>query len=80
MYAADYTSRHYHSDGIYQIPYRSLYSFNVNNLLFAGRNISATHIAFGSSRVMGTCASVGQAGRYRCCALCGEQGYPAGDL
>ncbi|GGD91391.1 FAD-dependent oxidoreductase [Paenibacillus nasutitermitis] len=61
MYAADYTSRHYHSDGIYQIPYRSLYSVNVNNLLFAGRNISATHIAFGSSRVMGTCASVGQA-------------------
>lgn len=61
MYAADYTSRHYHSDGVYQIPYRSLYSINVDNLLFAGRNISATHIAFGSSRVMGTCASIGQA-------------------
>ncbi|MBW7475539.1 FAD-dependent oxidoreductase [Paenibacillus oenotherae] len=61
MYAADYTSRHYHADGIYQIPYRSLYSVNVDNLLFAGRSISATQIAFGSSRVMGTCASVGQA-------------------
>ncbi|MEK3722779.1 FAD-dependent oxidoreductase [Paenibacillus sp. FSL H8-0034] len=61
MYASGYTSRHIHADGIYQIPYRSLYSVNVSNLLFAGRNISATHIAFGSSRVMGTCATMGQA-------------------
>lgn len=71
MYASDYTSKHFHSDGIYQIPYRSLYSVNVNNLLFAGRNISATHIAFGSSRVMGTCASVGQAAGIAA-ALCVE--------
>ncbi len=71
MYAADYTSKHFHSDGVYQIPFRSLYSVNVNNLLFAGRNISATHIAFGSSRVMGTCASVGQAAG-TAAALCVE--------
>jgi len=71
MYAADYTSKHYHSDGVYQIPFRSLYSVNVNNLLFAGRNISATHIAFGSSRVMATCASVGQAAG-TAAALCVE--------
>lgn len=72
MYAADYTSKHLNPDGVYQIPYRSLYSVNVDNLLFAGRNISATHIAFGSSRVMATCASVGQAAG-TAAALCVER-------
>lgn len=43
------------------IPYRSLYSRNVENLLFAGRNISATHAAMSSTRVMATCAIIGQA-------------------
>ena len=46
---------------LYGIPYRCLYSRNVENLFFAGRNISATHVANGSIRVMGTCAVVGQA-------------------
>lgn len=46
---------------LYGIPLRCLYSRNVENLFFAGRNISATHIAFASTRVMGTCAVVGQA-------------------
>ncbi len=45
----------------YCIPYRSLYSANVGNLFFAGRNISATHLAMSSSRVMATCAVLGQA-------------------
>lgn len=52
---------HLHFDKIYEIPYRSLYSNNIGNLLFAGRNISQTHIALSSSRVMGTCALEGQA-------------------
>lgn len=43
------------------IPFRALYSKNMDNLLFAGRNISATHVAMSSSRVMATCAVVGQA-------------------
>jgi len=43
------------------IPWRALYSVNIENLLFAGRNISATHIAMSSSRVMGTCSLMGQA-------------------
>lgn len=43
------------------IPYRSLYSRNINNLLFAGRQISVTHAAQSSIRVMGTCAVTGQA-------------------
>jgi hypothetical protein len=45
----------------YGIPYRSLYSRNVENLFFAGRNISATHAAMSSTRVMATCAIMGQA-------------------
>lgn len=49
------------SDGIFEIPFRSLYSANVENLLMAGRNISATHIAFGAARVMATCAAMGEA-------------------
>lgn len=43
------------------IPYRSLYSCNVENLFFAGRNISVTHAAMSSTRVMATCALLGQA-------------------
>jgi hypothetical protein len=43
------------------IPYRCLYSRNVGNLLFAGRNISTTHAALSSTRVMATCATLGQA-------------------
>ena len=45
----------------YPIPLRSLYSCNIDNLMFAGRNISASHIAFSSSRVMGTIGVIGQA-------------------
>lgn len=46
---------------IYGIPVRCLYSKNVENLMFAGRNISVTHAALSSTRVMGTCALIGQA-------------------
>lgn len=45
----------------YGIPYRCLYSRNIANLMFAGRNISATHSALSSTRVMATCAMMGQA-------------------
>jgi hypothetical protein len=45
----------------YGIPYRSLYSRNVENLFCAGRNISVTHAALSSTRVMGTCSVIGQA-------------------
>ena len=47
--------------GAYTIPYRSYYSKNVSNLMMAGRNISASKLAFGSTRVIGTCAVGGQA-------------------
>ena len=45
----------------YCIPYRALYSKNVENLYFAGRNISMTHMAMSSVRVMATCALLGEA-------------------
>ena len=45
----------------YSIPLRSLYSKNIDNLMFAGRNISASHVAFSSTRVMGTIGVIGQA-------------------
>ena len=48
-------------DGSYTIPYRSYYSKNIDNLMMAGRNISVSNMAMGSTRVMGTCAIGGQA-------------------
>ena len=51
----------YPVDAAYGIPYRCLYSKNIKNLLFAGRNISVSHAALSSTRVMATCAVLGQA-------------------
>ncbi|MGJ5819723.1 FAD-dependent oxidoreductase [Paludibaculum fermentans] len=51
----------WHSKGVYQIPYRCLYSRNIRNLFLAGRIISVSHVAFGSTRVMATCAHTAQA-------------------
>lgn len=45
----------------YGIPYRSLYSRNISNLMFAGRDASCSHAAMSSTRVMGTGCSMGQA-------------------
>ncbi len=45
----------------FSIPFRSLYSRNIDNLLMAGRNISASHLAMSDTRVMLTCALMGQA-------------------
>lgn len=45
----------------YEIPARCLYSRNIENLLFAGRNISTTHVALSSTRVMATCGTLGEA-------------------
>lgn len=51
----------WHSKGVYAIPYRCYYSKNISNLFIAGRIISATHVAFASTRVMATSAVGGQA-------------------
>jgi hypothetical protein len=44
----------------YAIPYRCLYSRNVENLFMAGRNISVTHVALGTIRVMRTTGMMGE--------------------
>jgi hypothetical protein len=60
---------------VYGIPLRALVSANVENLMFAGRNISATHIAFSSTRVMATCGVMGQgAGTFAALAI--KEGLP----
>jgi hypothetical protein len=44
----------------YPIPYRCLYSRNIDNLFMAGRDISVTHVALGTIRVMNTCGMMGE--------------------
>lgn len=61
LYSHESGCTQWHSKGVYQIPYRTLYSRNIENLFLGGRLISASHIAFGSTRVMATCAHTGQA-------------------
>jgi hypothetical protein len=50
-----------HPPALYQIPLRSLYARDIPNLYLAGRQISASHVACCSSRVMLTCMSCGEA-------------------
>ncbi len=61
VYSALSSCTQWHSKGTYQIPYRCLYSRNITNLFLAGRIISVSHVAFGSTRVMATCAHTAQA-------------------
>ena len=51
----------WHAPGVYQIPYRTLYARNINNLFLGGRIMSVSHVAFGSTRVMLTLANAAQA-------------------
>lgn len=60
------------------LPYRALYSRNIVNLMFAGRNISVTHTAMSASRVMGTCAVLGQAVGTAAALAIREQTSPRG--
>ncbi|MFR9524084.1 MAG: FAD-dependent oxidoreductase [Rikenellaceae bacterium] len=48
-------------DRPYQIPYRVIYSKNINNLYMAGRDVSVSHLALSSTRIIETCMSLGQA-------------------
>ncbi len=48
-------------DDIYTIPYRCIYSRNIDNLFIGGRCFSASHMALSSARVMSTGATLGQA-------------------
>ncbi|MBR5384093.1 MAG: FAD-dependent oxidoreductase [Clostridia bacterium] len=74
-----YSSVHIKPKVPYAIPYRCLYSRNVSNLMFAGRNISATHMALSSTRVMATCSVIGQAAG-TAAALCSRYGCLPRDI
>ena len=69
----------YHSKGVYQIPWRCMYSRNIENLFLAGRLISASHVAYGSTRVMMTAAHNAQAVGLAA-ALCREDELVPRDL
>ncbi|MFR9617775.1 MAG: FAD-dependent oxidoreductase, partial [Rikenellaceae bacterium] len=68
----------WHSKGIYPIPYRCYVGRDIDNLFLCGRNISATHVAHASSRVMCTAAHGGQAVGVAA-ALCAESGLLPSD-
>lgn len=53
-------TRHTLLSAPYPVPYRCLYSRNVDNLFMAGRDISVTHVALGTTRVMRTCGMEGE--------------------
>lgn len=72
-------SSHLHPRGVYGIPYRCLVSRDVGNLLLAGRLISVSHVAFGSTRVMATAGQVGQAAGMAA-ALCARDGVLPSDI
>ena len=64
-------------DNIYTVPYRSLYSVNIRNLMLGGRAISCSHMAFSSTRIMATCAVVGQAAGTAAAIAISENKKPA---
>ncbi|WXC64844.1 hypothetical protein SNK03_010656 [Fusarium graminearum] len=47
----------WHSKGVYQIPFSSMVCSEIPNLMYGGRIISASHVAFASTRVMATCGA-----------------------
>ncbi|KAH7121887.1 FAD dependent oxidoreductase-domain-containing protein [Dactylonectria estremocensis] len=46
-----------HSKGVYQIPFSSMVCSEIPNLMYGGRTLSASHVAFASTRVMATCGA-----------------------
>ena len=63
----------------YYIPYRSLYSKNVNNLFMAGRCFSCSHVGLGGPRVMRTTGQMGAAVGYAA-SLCKKYGISPREL
>jgi hypothetical protein len=69
----------FHAKGIYSIPYRSYVCKDIDNLYILGRLISVSHVAFGSTRVMITCALGGQA-IGTAAAMCVKQACKPADI
>ncbi|MEA1952184.1 MAG: FAD-dependent oxidoreductase, partial [Planctomycetota bacterium] len=64
---------------LYTIPYRCVYSRNIDNLMMAGRDMSVTHVALGTVRVQGTLAAIAQ-GTGIAAAMCVEKGVAPREL
>jgi hypothetical protein len=64
---------------INSIPFRSVYSKNIDNLLFAGRCGSFTHLGLGSVRVQRTLGTIGQTAG-TAAAMCIKKGYNPRDI
>lgn len=79
VFSGEPSCTQWHSKGVYPIPYRCMFSRNITNLFLAGRIISATHVAFGSTRVMATCAHGAQA-MGEAAAICRREGWRPRDL
>lgn len=73
------TSTIHHRVNRWYFPYRSLYSRDIPNLFMAGRNISVSHVAFGSCRVMNTCGQMGVAIGYAA-SLCKQHNCPPREI
>lgn len=78
VYSPDPPCTHVYIPQVWNIPFGSIYSKNIPNLMFAGRDISVSHIALGSSRVMGTCAVIGQAAGTAAAMCCRDNISPKG--
>lgn len=52
---------HYYRDVQFNVPFRTLYSRNIVNLMMAGRCHSATHLGMGATRIERTCCEMGEA-------------------
>ena len=63
----------------YPVPYRCLYARDVDNLFLAGRHLSASHVAFGSVRVMRTLGLLGEVVGLAA-ALCAREGIQPRDV
>jgi hypothetical protein len=61
IYDSDHATYFHFVPGMYSVPFRTLYSKDIDNLFICGRIHSATHLAMSSTRVICTCAAGGQA-------------------
>jgi hypothetical protein len=61
----------------FEIPYRSLVAKDLDNVLIAGRCISATHEALASLRVTGTCMAIGEAAGVAAASAIASDASPA---
>ena len=64
---------------INSVPFRSIYSRNIDNLMMAGRCLSYSHVALGTVRVQATLATIGQAAG-TAAAICAEKGMSPREL